>query len=53
MEYKPSAGKAGAAVAEILGDEPGETVFKALRNFEALMEAAEIPTVEGQPTSKR
>ncbi len=49
LEYAPPAGHLGAGVAKILGDEPGETVFKTLRNFEALMEAGEIPTIDGQP----
>ncbi len=52
MEYDPPAGHLGAGVAKILGAEPGETVFKALRNFEALMEASEIPTIDGQPVGK-
>ncbi len=52
MKYDPPMNKAGAAAAKILGEEPGETVFKALRNFEALMEAGEMPTIDGQPKGK-
>lgn len=57
LEYNPPAGKLGALVAKLSGDEPAQQVAEALRRFKALMEAGEIPTTEGQsvgaPQSKK
>lgn len=49
LEYEPPAGKLGALVAKLSGEEAGQQVKEALRRFKALMEAGEIPTTEGQP----
>jgi len=49
LEYDPPAGKLGALLAKLTGDEPAQQVAEALRRFKALMEAGEIPTTEGQP----
>ena len=49
MQYYPPAGKLGTAVAWMLGSEPSQTIREDLRRFKALMEAGEIPTIEGQP----
>ncbi|MDB6016842.1 MAG: cyclase/dehydrase [Pedosphaera sp.] len=49
LEYVPPAGKLGAAIAKIFGEEPELQVEDDLRRFKALMEAGEIPTIEGQP----
>ena len=48
LEYDPPAGKLGAAVAKLTRDSASSQVYDALRRFKALMEAGEIPTIEGQ-----
>ena len=52
LEYDPPAGKLGALLAKLTGEEPAQQVSEALRRFKALMEAGEIPTTEGQPVGK-
>lgn len=49
LQYDPPAGKLGAIVAKFTRDSASSQVYDALRRFKALMEAGEIPTVEGQP----
>jgi uncharacterized membrane protein len=49
LEYNPPAGLLGAAVAKFFGEEPGVQVRDDLLHFKSLLEAGEIPTVEGQP----
>jgi uncharacterized membrane protein len=49
IDYIPPAGKLGAGVAKLFGEEPDQMVKEDLRRFKALMEAGEIPTTEGQP----
>ncbi|ACB73357.1 SRPBCC family protein [Opitutus terrae] len=48
LEYDPPGGKLAAWVAKLTGEEPEQQVAEALRRFKALMEAGEIPTIEGQ-----
>jgi uncharacterized membrane protein len=48
LEYDPPGGRLAAFVAKLTGEEPAQQVGEALRRFKALMEAGEIPTVEGQ-----
>jgi uncharacterized membrane protein len=48
LEYDPPGGKLAALVAKLTGDEPKQQVGEALRRFKALMEAGEIPTIQGQ-----
>jgi uncharacterized membrane protein len=48
LEYNPPGGKLGAAIAKLTRDTAGSQVYDALRRFKALMEAGEIPTIEGQ-----
>lgn len=52
LEYDPPAGKLGALLAKLTGEEPAQQVGEALRRFKALMEAGEIPTTEGQPAAR-
>lgn len=49
LEYIPPAGKLGAAIAKLYGEEPELQVEDDLARFKALMEVGEIPTTEGQP----
>jgi uncharacterized membrane protein len=53
LQYHPPAGKVGAAIAWMFGEEPSQTIQEDLRRFKRLMEAGEIPTVEGQPRGTR
>jgi uncharacterized membrane protein len=49
LDYIPPAGKLGAGIAKLFGEDPEQTVKEDLRRFKALMEAGEIPTTDGQP----
>lgn len=51
--YSPPAGKFGGAIARLLGKDPGFVMRQDLRRFKALIEAGEIPTVEGQSHGPR
>jgi uncharacterized membrane protein len=53
LQYNPPAGKAGAAVAWLFGEEPGSQVREDLRRVKQLMETGEIATTQGQPTGQR
>ena len=53
LQYSPPAGKLGAAVAYLLGHEPSQTIREDLRRFKQLMEAGEVPTIEGQPRGRQ
>jgi uncharacterized membrane protein len=53
LQYEPPAGKLGATIARLLGREPSQTIREDLRRFKQLMEAGEIPTIEGQPRGKQ
>lgn len=53
LQYNPPAGKLGAAVARLLGEEPGTQIREDLRRFKQLMETGEIPTTHGQPRGGR
>jgi len=48
LEYDAPGGKFAAYIAKLTGEEPEQQVADTLRRFKALMEAGEIPTVEGQ-----
>ncbi len=50
LSYMPPGGKAGVAIASLLGEEPGRQVADDLRRFKQLMEAGELPTNDRQPT---
>lgn len=53
LEYRPPAGKPGRALAMFLGEEPEQQVREDLRHFKQIMEAGEIPTIQGQPSGRR
>jgi uncharacterized membrane protein len=53
LQYNPPAGRLGAAVARLFGEEPTQTVREDLRRFKQLMETGEIPTIDGQPSGRR
>ena len=49
LQYNPPGGVVGAVMAKLFGQEPTQQITEDLYRFKALMEAGEIPTVEGQP----
>lgn len=53
LSYSPPAGKLGATVARLFGENPEQQVRDDLRRFKSLMEAGEIPTTEGQPSGRK
>ncbi|MEO7719488.1 MAG: SRPBCC family protein [Capsulimonas sp.] len=44
LEYRPPAGKIGAAVAKLFGENPQQQIESDLRKFKSVMEAGEVPT---------
>jgi uncharacterized membrane protein len=53
ISYRPPAEKLGHAAAKLLHKDPKFLMKQDLRRFKALIEAGEIPTVEGQPHGPR
>lgn len=53
LDYSPPGGKLAAKFAQLFGKNPEQQVREDLRAFKALMEAGEIPTIEGQPHGSR
>jgi uncharacterized membrane protein len=52
LDYKPPGGKAGAMVAKLFGDEPGQQVGDDLRRLKQMLEAGEVATTAGQPSGR-
>lgn len=52
LSYHPPAGAAGATAARLLGEEPSRQIDEDLRRFKSVLEAGEIPTIEGQPSGR-
>ncbi len=52
LKYDPPAGKAGAAIAWLFGESPGQQVQEDLRHFKQMMEAGTVATIEGQPNGR-
>lgn len=50
FQYTPPAGRIGAAVARLFGEEPNQTVREDLRRLKQILETGEVPTIQGQPT---
>jgi uncharacterized membrane protein len=53
LEYDPPAGRLGATIAKLFGEEPEQQVREGMRHFKEIMEAGEIPTNKGQPAGRR
>ncbi|AGY58791.1 SRPBCC family protein [Gloeobacter kilaueensis] len=53
LTYAPPAGKVGAALLKLTGEEPDNQVKEDLRLFKQVMEAGEIATTVGQPDGRR
>ena len=52
LEYEPPAGRVGALVAKLFGEEPEQQVREDLRRFKSMMETGETPTTDGQPSGR-
>ncbi|HZA97571.1 MAG TPA: SRPBCC family protein [Gemmatimonadales bacterium] len=52
LSYEPPAGKLGAAVAKLLGEEPSKQVADDLRRFKQVMEASEITGNSRHPVGR-
>jgi uncharacterized membrane protein len=52
FQYSPPAGKLGAALAYVSGEEPRIQVREDMRRFKQLLETGEIPTIEGQTSGR-
>ncbi|HET7458393.1 MAG TPA: SRPBCC family protein [Gemmatimonadaceae bacterium] len=52
LEYQPPAGRIGALIAKLFGEEPDVQVREDLRRFKAMMETGEAATTEGQPRGR-
>jgi uncharacterized membrane protein len=52
LAYAPPMGKLGTTVAKLFGEEPGQQLDEDLRRLKCLMEAGEIPTIEGQASGR-
>ena len=47
LQYDPPAGSAGAAIAKLFGEEPGQQVRDDLRRFKQVMETGEVVRSDG------
>jgi uncharacterized membrane protein len=52
LTYEPPAGKLGALVAKLFGEEPSQQVGEDLRRFKSLMETGLIINIKGQPSAR-
>ncbi|HKQ38883.1 MAG TPA: SRPBCC family protein [Verrucomicrobiae bacterium] len=52
FEYDPPAGKLGAVIAKLFGEDPAKQVNVDLRRFKQLMETGEIARTEGQSAGR-
>jgi uncharacterized membrane protein len=52
INYEPPAGRVGAAIAKLLGEDPAREVEEDLLRFKQLMEAGEVHTVTAQDSSR-
>ena len=53
IEYAPTGGSLGAALAHVMGRSPQRLVADSLRRARALLETGEVATTRGQPTGRR
>ena len=53
MHYDAPAGRVGAGVARLLGDDPATQLRLGLKRFKQLLETGEIPTTHGQSAGRR
>jgi uncharacterized membrane protein len=53
IDYAAPVGKLGSVFAKLFGEEPGIQMREDLRRLKQLLEAGEIPTIEGQSSGRR
>lgn len=53
LKYDPPGGQLGTFIARLFGENPDRQVREDLRRLKQILEAGEVPTVEGQPHGKR
>jgi len=53
LEYAPSGGSLGVALARVMGRSPQRLVADSLRRARALLETGEVPTTDGQAAGRR
>lgn len=53
LSYDPPAGRLGAAVARLLGEEPSQQIQEDLRRFKQVMDSGEIATAPAYPAGRR
>lgn len=53
LRYDPPAGKFGARISKLLGEDPAANVQEDLRRLKMLVETGEIATIEGQSTGRK
>lgn len=52
LKYNPPAGKLGATIAKLLGEDPRQQIREDLRCFKQLLEAGEVATTHGQTSCR-
>jgi uncharacterized membrane protein len=52
LNYSPPAGKIGAWIAKVFGEDPEHEIEEDLRRFKQVMETGEVPTTKGQPSAR-
>jgi len=53
LTYEPPAGKLGAMIAKLFGEEPSQQVYGDLCRFKSMFESGEIITTEGQSSARK
>jgi uncharacterized membrane protein len=53
LVYDPPAGRVGAAIAKLAGEEPELQIRRDLRNLKQLLETGEVASTRGQPAGRR
>jgi uncharacterized membrane protein len=53
LDYIPPAGRLGAALARLFGENPEQQIRDDLRRLREILETGEIATIEGQPSGRR
>ncbi|MBP2311202.1 SRPBCC family protein [Azospirillum soli] len=53
LVYRPPGGQGGRVVSRLFGSAPEQQAREALRRLKRIMEAGELPTIDGQPRGRR
>jgi uncharacterized membrane protein len=52
LQYDPPGGKLGSIIAKMFGEEPSQQIHEDLRRLKELLEAGEVPTINGQTSGR-